>query len=222
MENPWLFITRFGDSAVLLPLAAVFTLALWHFESPRAAWTFGGALLCCMVSLLVLKLLFMAWGHTLYERLESPSGHSGLSLMVYGALALVLLSHLFARGSQLGFAMAGVAGVAVAALVLGIALSRKALGAHSTAEIALGCMVGMACLYLFWRTWRGLPHPPLPLWPVYGALALLAFTMHETTFSPEKQIMRVASRIKAQIRALDARPKVSSPAQTRSVLPERN
>jgi hypothetical protein len=122
---------------------------------------------------------------------------------------------LSARGWHLGFALAGVAGVA---LVLGIAMSRKALGAHSVAEIALGCMVGAACLYGFWRAWRGLPHPPMPLWPVYGALALLAFTMHETSFSPERQIVRVASKIRAQIRALDAPRKDLPPAETRSSL----
>lgn len=215
MENPWLFITRFGDSAVLLPLAAVFTLALWHYQSPRAAWSFGGAMLCCMVALLLLKLLFLSYGHTWYERLESPSGHAGLSVMVYGSLGLVLLSHLSSRGSQIGFATAA---FAAAALVLGIALSRKALGVHSVAEVALGCLIGTGSLYFFWRGWRGLAHAPMPLWPVYGALALLAFTLHETTFSPETQIKRVASKIKQQIRALDATPKVSLPVEAPGML----
>ena len=195
-----MFVTRFGDSAVLLPLTIVFSLTLWRYESSRTARQFALATLCCIAALLSLKLLFLSYGHTWYERLESPSGHAGLSVMVYGAMALVLADHLSLRGSQVWYFLAGAGGIV---LVLAIAVSRKQLGAHSAAEVALGCMVGIACLGMFWRNWRRAPRRPMPLLPVYCSLAVLAVTMSAVSFSPEKQIMRAAARIKAQIRDIN-------------------
>ena len=79
----WLIaLTGFGDTAVLTPLAAVMLLWLLFMRSPRGAawWAITG-----MTALL--KVSFYGCPPT--PDLHSPSGHTSLSTLVYGAMTLV-------------------------------------------------------------------------------------------------------------------------------------
>jgi membrane-associated phospholipid phosphatase len=195
-EGLWAFVTKFGDSAVVLPLAAVLAAALWRMESRQAAVAWLRAAAWCMAALILLKLLFLSWGHTWYGRLESPSGHAGMSVLVYGALAA-----LAALRAPRPWPVA--IGAVAAAFILAIALSRKVLGAHSVAEVLLGCLVGGICLAHFVVAYRRLAPQPrtLRLAPVYAAVGLVVLAMFDTSFTPETYIWRTAQRIKSEIRA---------------------
>lgn len=74
--------------------------------------------------------------------LVSPSGHSSLSVLIYGAIALVI-------GVQYSGWLRAVILVAGASLIVAIAGSRLWLNAHSAPEVAVGVVIGIATLALF-------------------------------------------------------------------------
>lgn len=196
MESTWGYITLFGDSGLLLPLGALFIIALWVQESPDAAWQFARALLACMLALLLLKMLFLSYGYRWYGRLESPSGHAGLSMLVYGSMYAMLARHFSLRGWNLRLAMAG---TVASSLILGIAISRKLLGAHSVAEVLLGSMTGAVCLALFARGYVRTPTRPVRLAASFGTFALATALLLGSSFSPERHIHSAADRIRHHI-----------------------
>jgi membrane-associated phospholipid phosphatase len=102
---------------------------------------------------------------------ESPSGHTSLSTLVYGAIALVVAAE------ATGWHRVIVLGSGIL-VVGGIAISRIALGAHSPLEVILGAVIGSAALALFSREYLG--HKPcrLSLQPLLLALVLLAGLLH--------------------------------------------
>jgi membrane-associated phospholipid phosphatase len=161
-------LTDFGDSAVLLPLAL--TLLIWlAFRSPRhlAPWWAGTFFVCAGITA-VLKVYFFACPPL--ADLRSPSGHTALSMLVYGALAVV------AAGQILRWRLVLIAGGA--ALALAIAASRVALHDHTILETVLGLVIGTAALALF--AWRIAVHPlaAAPLWPLLVPVALVLIGLH--------------------------------------------
>lgn len=193
MESAWPFITQFGDSGLLLPLDIILIIALWAQESAEAAWQFARALLACMLALLLLKMLFLSYGYRWYGRLESPSGHAGLSVLVYGSMCAVLARHFSLRGWHLRLALAG---ALASSLIMGIAISRKLLGAHSVAEVLLGGVTGAACLALFVRGYARTPLRPMRLAATFGSFALAILLLLGSSFSPENHIHSAAGRIR--------------------------
>lgn len=161
------FLTEFGDLAVLLPIAAV--VLVWLLRSPEsyrpaAAWAI--ALLLCIGTLGVLKTYFSACPTSL---VKSPSGHAGLSMLVYGGLATCAAAR-FPRVAMP--ALIGGIGLALA-----IGLTRVALGAHDTAEIAIGFGVGGTALAIFAA---GLLRqvPSVRIGPLILTAAILAGLLH--------------------------------------------
>jgi undecaprenyl-diphosphatase len=68
-----------------------------------------------------------------------PSGHASVSMAVYGALALIVLRHSRRLSPATVLVPAG-------ALILAVALSRIALGAHYPTDVVAGLALGAACL----------------------------------------------------------------------------
>jgi membrane-associated phospholipid phosphatase len=203
----WRFITNLGDAGVLLPLAALLALSLWRYASPRAAWLFVRAVVICGAVLAVLKLAFISCGPHLDWDLQSPSGHTGMSIMVYGALALVAISALqHNRAAHRGSAHdspahhgADVLRMAIALgaapLIAAIAVSRIALRFHSLTEVVLGAGVGLAALSMFMLPYRELrQHPRLPFVGLAaGAAVVLALTYG--AISPAEHFIRYLSEM---------------------------
>jgi membrane-associated phospholipid phosphatase len=133
-------LTGFGDLAVLLPLSTVVLVWLWRARSTREALRWAIAVALCGGGIAVLKIYFYACPPAV--DLQSPSGHTGLSTLVYGAVALFAMEDA-KRWRRWAVAAAG------SALVLAIAATRYMLGAHSLAEIALGLAIGIATLAIF-------------------------------------------------------------------------
>jgi membrane-associated phospholipid phosphatase len=160
-------ISDLGDLAVLLPLSLALTLTLWRFESRRAATGFAAALLACLSLMFLLKLAFASCGLAWHSSIRSPSGHAGLSTLVYGACAAVARTHATRRWRP-ALIPAGLL------LLSAIAVSRVLLHYHSTAEVAIGIAVGAAMLTAFARDYGNqTPHPPVKL-QVLLALCSLA------------------------------------------------
>jgi membrane-associated phospholipid phosphatase len=145
--QPWTSITAFGDSAVLIPCAAVMLLWLCALPDSRGlAWRWACLFLGVAGLVAGSKLAFMAWGLGL-RRLDfiGLSGHSALAAVVWPALFALVCE----GSSQRWRWVATGCGLLLALL---IAVSRLMLHLHSVAEVVSGLLVGAAAVLLFlWR-----------------------------------------------------------------------
>jgi membrane-associated phospholipid phosphatase len=137
----WLIaLTGFGDTAVLMPLAAVMLLWLLVMRSPRGAVWWAITVTFCVGMTAVLKVSFYGCPPT--PDLHSPSDHTSLSALVYGAMTLV-------TASETGGVRRIMAISVGTGFILAIAASRLLLHAHNAAEVGVGLVIGTAALALF-------------------------------------------------------------------------
>jgi len=133
-------LTDFGDAAVLLPLSIV--ILLWmlihHGRTVSVSWVIAVSL--CVGATTLLKIYFYACPPQ--PNLVSPSGHTSLSVLIYGAIALVIAAE------QRGWSRA-VIFFSGTGLIVVIAGSRLWLNAHTAPEVAIGIVIGIATLTLF-------------------------------------------------------------------------
>lgn len=159
----FLFITNFGDLAVLLPLVAIFGLWLVALRRPVALLWWLLAFALCVGGTVVLKMYFYVCPLT--EDLHSPSGHTSLSTLVYGAPTVVAV--LGTRGWRRWLAAAS------GALVIGgIATTRIVIDAHTVIEVVFGFAIGSISLALFAYGYRRHPPADRRLWPLFAAFAV--------------------------------------------------
>ncbi len=132
-------ITDFGDDAVTGSLAAALTCGLLLMKHRRAAFMFASAVICTIGVLAIAKM-------ALYSRcdpsssfldLRSPSGHSGISVAVYGLFAAFVSTSLSGWRRILPFLVA-------APLIVLISISRVLLEAHTAADVIAGSVVGLS------------------------------------------------------------------------------
>jgi membrane-associated phospholipid phosphatase len=158
-------LTDSGDLAVLMPLAIV--LSIWIVLQRRsdltASWIV--ALGICIGGTALLKIYFFACPPL--STLHNPSGHSSLSVLVYGTLALAITA--VASGWQ-----RWVIAIAAGVFVLGIGFSRVLVEFHTIPEVLLGFTIGGAALALFATNYLRRPRPTkfLPQ-AVIGCAALM-------------------------------------------------
>lgn len=186
MNHQWLrWITDFGDTGVVLPLAILVTCLIWYAESVRAAWLFSRTVLGCFIVMTVLKVLFLSCGHYLHWGIASPSGHASMSAVFYGSLAAVLWVQVAPRWRAL-------VPLAAITLIVAVAVSRVLLHDHTPQEVLLGLSVGSASALLFAWSYRRLQHPHLQAGKLGGGalLMLAAFTVFYGTILPSEQILR--------------------------------
>ena len=139
-------LTDFGDGAVLLPLSVVIlTWLLWDNSRRIVGW-WVIAVGLCIAATASLKIYLYAC--PLASDLISPSGHSSLSVLIYGAIAVVIAAQ------QRGWLRAAIF-AAGAGLIVAIAASRFWLHAHSKREIAIGIVIGFVSLALFAANYVG-------------------------------------------------------------------
>lgn len=157
-------ITDAGDLMVTTPLALALLLLLWRAGARPQAWRLAVAWTACFGVLGVLKLVFTTCGEHWHAGLHSPSGHAGLSTLVYGSYALVL-------AALPGWRRPLPLGLAGGALIAAIGISRIVLHEHTPLEVLVGLLVGFNCLLLF----ASLPLTPVQAErvPVAALMALL-------------------------------------------------
>jgi membrane-associated phospholipid phosphatase len=162
-------VTDFGDLAILMPVAAIVALWLIAMRLPRVALWWGVAVALCAGGIAVLKIYFYACPPL--AELRSPSGHTALSTLVYGAVALIVAVE-GARSHRLLTYVAG------AALVFGVAVSRVLLHAHSPLEAGFGLLIGLGALAVFARGYLARRSPDVSLRPLVVSVALLLVILH--------------------------------------------
>jgi len=133
-------LTDFGDIAVLLPLSVVILVWLLSDPSRRVVGSWVIAVGLCVATTALLKIYLYACPPA--PDLVSPSGHSSLSVLIYGAIVLVIAAE------QSGWRRA-VMLIIGASFIAAIAGSRLWLNAHSGPEVAVGILIGIATLAVF-------------------------------------------------------------------------
>jgi membrane-associated phospholipid phosphatase len=180
----FLFITHFGDAALLIPLslAIIFTL-IWSGHR-LAALRFAVAVAILMAATVALKIGFYAIGGDAALDVLSPSGHAGFSVTVYGCCAAMLAKQ--CRPAGAAFVIA-----AAAALLATVLASRVVLGTHTLAEVVLGCALGLICIasFLMWNPELDRLHLRLSA-PLAAVLAVLSLSVWEAArqFNTERRI----------------------------------
>jgi PAP2 superfamily len=177
-------VTDFGDAAVLLALAAA--LFVWLlFSSSRCALWWAGSVALCVALTALLKIYF--YGCPAVSEIRSPSGHTGFSVLVYGAMTLVAIIHSRAGPRIIGIAIG-------ASLILAIAASRILLAAHNFYEVGVGLAIGIAALVLFGRNYS--PSPRAQMWPLLVATATLMATLHGHELHAEELLHRITGYLR--------------------------
>jgi membrane-associated phospholipid phosphatase len=177
-------LTDFGDSIITLPIAALVLIwfAVWGDWNARLAW-FTGLIVCGAVTA-TLKIYFKACPVAGLD-LDSPSGHTSMSLYVYGGLTLITAAQ-FANWRRSGVLILG------GLFILGIALSRAVLEYHSKLEVAIGLVIGAAALALFWLPFRAHRPAHMPVWPLWVAALAPIVLLSGRSMSAEGLLFRIA------------------------------
>jgi membrane-associated phospholipid phosphatase len=180
-------LTGFGDAAMLLPLAATIFLWLLLSGAPRAAAWWTASVVFCGGVTAVLKIFF--WGCPPVSDLHSPSGHTSLGTLVYGATALIIA----VEGGRWRPRVAAGAG---AGLVLAIGVSRLLLDAHSVPEVVLGWLIGSASLALFGWDYRRCRPPTPRLAPLLVSVVVVAAVLHGSQLRAEELLHRITAYLR--------------------------
>jgi len=171
------FLTDFGDSAVLLPLSIAIFVWLLATRSMRSAIWWGAALAVCGVGIGILKILFFACPPA--PDLGSPSGHTALSLLAYGALGVIVAGE--ARSRWLRWTVH----VSAFLFVLTIAVSRVEVHAHSPSEVVVGFLVGGMALAVFATAYLRVPSRSGRVVPLLVATVMTIALFHGLQLTPE-------------------------------------
>jgi membrane-associated phospholipid phosphatase len=164
---PALWITDIGDGAVMAPLGLILTATLARIDRGAAGlWLVSAG--SCVAIILTLKILYylgmFTWGN--------PSGHVAMTVLVLGSAARIV--PLFARGAGVPATRAG-----LALVVVGVAVSRVLLGAHSWREVAAGMALGAVAAGVQWfRPSAPAPARSVRLAPLVALVAVLATYGH--------------------------------------------
>jgi membrane-associated phospholipid phosphatase len=163
---PWMRITSFGDTVVMLPAAAA--IAAWLITGSAyrmAVWwcllfTFG------LVLVAATKIAFVGWG-------ISISGLDFTGISGHAMRATAVFPMIFYLALQKSPPLARISGVLLGGMVgVLIGISRIALYTHSVSEVVAGCILGGVIGLGFIRISNRLPKPFLN--PRIIALSLLA------------------------------------------------
>ena len=144
----WVFVlTALGSTFVLIGVALAAALGLALRGRWRAAIALIVAYAITDATVAIVKLIVSRprpdASLTEAGGFSFPSGHSAMSMVVYGCLAFALARAV--RGfPRVAFALAG------AALVVAIGLSRIYLGVHYPSDVVAGWTTGAAILIVTW------------------------------------------------------------------------
>ena len=132
----WLFFTRWGNSVLLLPVAACLGAGLWLTGERGIAWRWATCFGTSVLLVLATKVAFLGWGVGIaYLDFTGISGHSMLA-------AAVLPTFAWWATQERPPAAQRRAVIATWLLALVVGVSRVALSTHSVAEVVAGLALG--------------------------------------------------------------------------------
>jgi membrane-associated phospholipid phosphatase len=179
-------LTDCGDTAVTVPLALLLLVFLLLTHQPRLAWGWALAMLGCVATISGLKLMLNVCGPVMAGTLRSPSGHTAISVVVFGAYAAVIGANCRPLGRLMLTTGATV-------LALGIALSRVVLHFHSGSEIGVGLIIGGVFLAAVHALVAWSRPAPLPLAWLGAATAISFLLFYGERWPAERALHRVAA-----------------------------
>lgn len=181
----WFWISRLGESPILLPIAVALALVLMAFDAHRVVRAWGAAFLVALLATSVSKIAFLGWGiGSAALDFTGFSGHAMLSAAIYP-----VLGHVFARRRHPTAWWGAALGLILAAL---IATSRVVIHAHSLSESVLGFMLGCA-VSAFAMGFRAPAHLRIPRWAWLSAAAWLsAMPFVSLPFNSHQAVIKVA------------------------------
>jgi len=138
-------ITNLGDSSITSCITIVAAIYLVMIKEKRAALAIVLAFVISASIIAALKITFYSAcpGSIALPALRSPSGHSAISLAVFGTIAAIISSALPTKWKPLPYAL-------ILLLAVPIAISRVLIGAHTIPEILAGLGLGLAVAYGVW------------------------------------------------------------------------
>ena len=133
----WLWITAFGDSGLMVPMAIAIALWLVSAACYRLSLLWLGLFLMAGMLVTLTKLLFLGWGVGIHAlNFTGFSGHTTFAAMVFPVLTRLILHACRPDARSDGY----FAGEAFAILV---GISRLLVHAHSLSEVVAGLTLGL-------------------------------------------------------------------------------
>ena len=194
MTQFWWFVTDLGDSAVTLPLAALVLAWLALVQRDwRAARAWAAGVAACGLGMATLKLAFQSCGHQWLDQIASPSGHTAMSVVVYGGLGILSCRE------AIGWRRTCLA-LVNAILVLLIAASRVVLDAHTWLEVVVGLAAGAISAGLMLRLLGDGTHC-LGAARLAGIAVIVALVLHGGHWPIEGHLRQIAAWIQGIVPA---------------------
>ena len=190
-------MTDLGDSAVTCTCAIASAVVFVIYKQRRAALAVTVAFFSTAALITFGKIsLYSQCGEipdTFFD-LKSPSGHSALSIAVYGTLTIIVASSLRGNRRVVPYLLA------IPLLTL-IVVSRVVLGAHSVIDVLVGSTIGLIAWFGVWRIFlKGtVVHCP---WLPFSVISLIVLgVLYGTHFPAEALIDRASHYIRVHIRS---------------------
>jgi len=182
-------LTQLGNPLLIALLSCIFALWLAWASGRQAVQLWLAIAILTAALMAVLKIYFLGCPLETWA-LRSPSGHTGFSALLYGAIA-----YSAARGTSP--LRKTVIAILAALLIVGIGLSRYLLQMHSLPEVGLGLALGGIALLTFCWRYARLAQKRFRLWRALILAALLAIPLRmlvkPITF--EMRLLGIAERL---------------------------
>ena len=206
VHHLWIAITDFGDSAVLMPLAAV--LLVWMGWRHRGLVVFWGVLLAVDIAgVAATKLAYMGWGlHPPGWDFIGLSGHSALSMLIWPSIGALVT----AGRSRLWPWLLPAAGFVFSAAIV---VSRLTTDAHTPIEAASGAAWGaMLAAVFLWRLSRSAPEARrVPVWLLPAVLLVPLVLTYGYIFPTNQVLETVACALSGRAQAYTRADLVNAP-----------
>ncbi len=184
-------VTDIGDSAVIAGITLAGMIYLLQSRCYRSATALAASFVGTGLLIGCAKLLFLGCnGHLADYDIHSPSGHTALSVAVFGTCTL-LVSQKQARWRCYAL------GIVFLLFVTAIAMTRVMLGCHTVAEVVLGGLIGAVTLlsvYVFLKRSRDVPEYDRTVFAVLMISIMAA--LYSVHFPAENYIRLIAHYMK--------------------------
>ena len=144
LNDFFIAVAGLGNMALIFSLTVVSALFFLLYNQKRAAITI--TLVFCITTVLIVlaKITIQSGTHlNMFHGLRSPSGHSAMSLAVYGTLATIISSSQIGKRRIISYFFA----IPLIALI-GIAV--HLIGWHTVSDVVIGLSIGLISSFTVW------------------------------------------------------------------------